>query len=269
MAKENAKPTRLIFGQKTLLSRTMHDIRYDAVHDEFIVTNPYAQAILFFRGGANGEEAPVRYIQGPKTLLAGAVYSGLDRVEVDPVNNEVLVGVGNSVLFFPRDGSGDIAPKRVLTNADPRFNAGQTTAVDNVHNLVVVGGSVRRAGGGRFNGALAIFDRTASGDVKPLRLIAGEHTEITRINQMQVHAPKGWIVASQPGAANEQEPEGTFIGIWSINDNGDVPPHWKLGGPKSQLKKPRGVTLDVKYKEIIAADMRLNSVFTFYFPEIF
>jgi hypothetical protein len=282
VAKENAKPTRLIFGQKTLLSRTMHDIRYDELHDEFIVTNPYAQAILFFKGDANGEVAPLRYIQGPKTMLAGAVYSGLDRVEVDPLNDEVLVGVANSVLVFPRDANGDVAPKRVLTNVDSRFSAGQTTAVDNVHNLIIVGGSVRRgaqggvdagassgAGGGRFNGALAIFNRTSSGDAKPLRLIAGEHTLITRINQMQVYAPKGWIVASQPGAANEQEPEGTFIGIWSINDNGDVPPRWIIGGPKSQLKKPRGVTINVKHKEIIAADMRLNSVYTFYFPEIF
>src|SRR3990172_634886 len=283
MARENSKPTRVIFGQKTLLSRTMHDIRYDSLHDEFIVTNPYAQAILFFRGGANGEEAPIRYIQGPKTMLAGAVYSGLDRAEVDPVNNEVLVGVGNTVLFFPRDANRDVAPKRILKNVDPRFNAGQSTAVDNVHNLVVVGGSIRGGaqggvdagasaggGGGRsFNGALAIFDRTANGEVKPLRLIAGERTLITRINQMQVYAPKGWIVASQPGAAGEQEPEGTFIGIWSVNDDGDVPPRWKLGGPKSQLKKPRGVTINVKDKEIIAADMRLNSVFSFYFPEIF
>ena len=124
LAKENSKPNRVVYGQATLLSRTMHDIRYDALHDEFVVTNPYAQAILFFRGGANGQEAPVRYIQGPKTQLAGAVYSGLDRVEIDPVNNEVLVGVGNSVLFFDRTASGDVAPKRVLTNVDTRFNAG-------------------------------------------------------------------------------------------------------------------------------------------------
>ena len=79
MAEENAVPTRLIAGQKTLLSRTMHDIRYDAVHDEFIVTNPFAQAILVFRGGADGEEAPIRVIQGPSTQLKRP-----DRVDVDP-----------------------------------------------------------------------------------------------------------------------------------------------------------------------------------------
>jgi hypothetical protein len=35
------------------------------------------------------------------------------------------------------------------------------------------------------------------------------------------------------------------------------------------LKKPRGVTLNARDKEIIVADMRTNSVLTFYFPEIF
>ena len=33
----------------------MHDIRYDAIHDEFYVNNPFAYAILTFRGAADGE----------------------------------------------------------------------------------------------------------------------------------------------------------------------------------------------------------------------
>ena len=38
---------------------------------------------------------------------------------------------------------------------------------------------------------------------------------------------------------------------------------------KSQLKKPRGVALDPKHKELIVADMTLNAVLTYSFPEIF
>jgi hypothetical protein len=277
MGKENTPPSRLIFGQKTLLGRTMHDIRYDEKNDEFLVTNPFAQAILVFAGGTNGDQAPLRYIQGPKTLLAGAVYSGLDRVEVDNVNNEIVVGVGGEILFFPRTAQGDVAPLRRIKPDHPQFRVGQTTAVDAVHNVVVVGGNLAAAqsGGGARGailgggGAIGIFDRTANGTVKPKGVIGGPKTEIVRINQMAIHAPKGWIVATQPGEGGEQEPENTFVGIWSVNDNGDVPPRWKLGGPKSTLKKPRGVTLNVRDKEIIVADMRTNSVLTFYFPEIF
>ena len=54
-----------------MLSRTMHDIRYNAVDDEILVPNPFSNAILIFRGGANGQEAPIRIIQGPNTELNG------------------------------------------------------------------------------------------------------------------------------------------------------------------------------------------------------
>ena len=55
MASGDQAPTRRIFGQASKLSRTMHDIRYNHVDDEIIVPNPFANAILFFRGGANGQ----------------------------------------------------------------------------------------------------------------------------------------------------------------------------------------------------------------------
>jgi hypothetical protein len=35
------------------------------------------------------------------------------------------------------------------------------------------------------------------------------------------------------------------------------------------MVKPRGVAIDPKHKEIIVADMRLNAVLTYYFPEMF
>ena len=114
---------------------------------------------------------------------------------------------------------------------------------------------------------MLIFNRTDNGNVKPRAEIYGPKTEIVRILQLRVH--NGWIVASQPGRVDMQEPEGAFVGIWSVYDNGDVPPRWKIGGPKSTLKKPRGIALNPKDKELIVADMRLNAVLTFYFPEIF
>ncbi len=106
----------MIAGQKTLLARTMHDIRYDAIHDEFVVNNPFAQAILTFRGGADGEEPPIRIIQGPSTELGGA-----SRLEVDPVNNEIFIPGGNRILVYPREGQGDIAPIRRLGGPDTKL----------------------------------------------------------------------------------------------------------------------------------------------------
>src|SRR3990172_5024819 len=109
MAKGGDAPSRLIYGQATRLSRTMHDIRYNEVRDEIYVGNPFAQAILTFRGGANGQEAPIRIIQGSKTMLDTP-----STLEVDTINNEILVPQDDEVLVFPLTANGDVAPIRVV-----------------------------------------------------------------------------------------------------------------------------------------------------------
>lgn len=260
LAKENTQPKRLIAGQKTLLSRTMHDIRYDPVHDEFFVNNPFAHAILVFRGGANGEEPPIRIIQGPLTQLGES-----SRLEVDPINNEILIPASGKVLVFDRAANGNAPPKRVLGGPETKIRGGGGIAVDPVHNLLIIGSG----GNMRSPGSVLMFNRTDSGNVKPKRVIGGPKTGLVRALQLQVHPPTGWIVVTQPGERGVVNPEDTFIGFWHINDDGDIPPRWKLAGPKSTLIKPRGVALIPSHKEIIAADMTLNSVLVYYFPEIF
>ena len=231
----------------------MHDIRYDAAHDEILVTNPFAHAILVFRGGADGEESPLRVIQGPRTRMKRP-----DRIAVDPVHNEIIIPNRESILVFPREAQGDVAPIREIRGPDTQLG-GVTLAVDPVHNLIVVGN----------NRALLIFNRTDDGNVKPRAVITGPKTRIGGFDQIQVYPPKGWIITAHRGGGDEGERSGDFVGIWSINDNGDVAPRWVLGGPKSTLMRPRGVALNPPKKELIVADMRLNMVLTYYFPELF
>jgi len=140
LAGENSKPNRLIAGQQTRLSRTMHDIRYDPVHDEMLVTNPFSRAILVFRGGADAEEAPIRIIQGPNTKLHGS-----DRLDVDPIHNEIYIPNGENILVFPREGRGDIPPTRIITGPDITSDDVGTLAVDPVNNVFVAAKDVVRA----------------------------------------------------------------------------------------------------------------------------
>ena len=62
---------------------------------------------------------------------------------------------------------------------------------------------------------------------------------------------------------------GESVCAWSVNDNGDVPPRWQIGGPNQLLRQIRGITLVPKQKEVIVSDKYVNAVMTFYFPEIF
>ena len=90
----------------------MHAIAYDEIHDEIVVQSNIGQALLTFRGGANGEEAPIRIIQGPKTLLRDP-----QTIFIDAVNSEIYamnMGTDDTLLVFDRTAQGDVAPKRVL-----------------------------------------------------------------------------------------------------------------------------------------------------------
>ena len=251
----------------------MHGFAYDAIHDEIIVTSPLTQAILIFRGGANGEERPIRVIQGPHTQIIGTAEGGNDKVSVDAVNDEILIPTGtgagrqratppsalNSVVVFARDSNGDAPPKRILSGPDTQIRGVSAVAADPIHNRLVV----------NSGGAMLIFDRIASGNAKPLAVIKGPKSGVANISSFQVYPEKGWIIGGGSDGS---------ICAWSINDNGDVPPRWRIPVQKLTGYVASGIALDPVHKELIlsAAGQRvrppsgiMNTVITFSWPEIF
>jgi len=257
LADKNAKPIRKIEGQKTLLGRTMHGLTYDEIHDEFTVPQPFAQAILTFAGGAEGETPPLRVIQGSNTRLEAP-----DRVAVDSVNNEIFVPEGDKILVFDRMGSGNVAPKRALEGPDVGRGL-DAVAIDPVNNLLIVGpGAGNRGGGGHF----LVFDRTASGNTKPKMTIRGPRA---LGGPFAINPQKKLIFATNRPVDEALAGDDSYLGVWSYDKTSDGPPLWTIGGPKGIFQMPRGVALDVKNKSIIASDKRLNSVLTFSVPELF
>jgi hypothetical protein len=117
--------------------------------------------------------------------------------------------------------------------------------------------------------SVLIFDRMASGNTKPLRVIRGPQTQIDRINQMQVWPEGRLIFVAMPGLQGYMEPPRVFLGIWSLDDNGDVAPKWAIAGDQTGMKKTFGVALNPEQKEIYVSDMRTHGVFTFSAPEVF
>ncbi|OFW26240.1 MAG: hypothetical protein A3H27_06095 [Acidobacteria bacterium RIFCSPLOWO2_02_FULL_59_13] len=262
MASGGAKPTRAIAGQNTLIMRHVHDFGYDPVHDELVVPQYYAFAILFFRGDAHGDVAPIRMIHGPKTLLKNTV-----KLNMDPANGEIYVPQGDEVLVFSRDQEGDVAPIRVLKGPDTLLGAG-SAEVDPVNNVLYVSGSAPRKQGepeDANRSQVLVFERTASGNAKPLSVIRGQWTE--GVELMTAYPPRGVVLVSV--RTGSQWSEINFVAVWSHKDNGDVVPLWTIGGPNSVLKQTRGNTIDVKNKNVIVSDKYLNAILTFNFPEVF
>lgn len=272
LANGNARPIRVIEGQGTKLSRTMHGIAYDPVHDEVIVPVHLAGAVLVFRGDAKGEEAPIRVIQGPHTDILRP-----ETVALDLQHNEIVVGEdgGKDILVFSRDAKGDSRPLRVIRGPKTRLDEVRGVAVDPGRNLIVVSSRSNHEPTGIF-----IFNRTDNGDVTPRAVIAGPNTGILRIRQVDVDPEEGKIFvavknnkesykfdSSSPSPWNPDEPG--FIGVWDITDSGDVPPKAVIKGRASGLIWPAGVAFNPKEAEIYTTDSVRNGMLTYSVPEIF
>jgi hypothetical protein len=270
---------RIISGQTTKLSRTMHGIVYNEKRDELVVPVALAGAILTFKGDVNGSQPPIRIIQGPKTRIVGP-----DTLYVDPVHEEIFVDSGrDSILVFPLLGEGDIEPIREIKGPKTLVANLFGIAVDPVRNVLVVSNRTQqRAEPGQELelDRLLIFDRTATGDVPPLRIISGPKTGIIKLRQLEIDSDTGYIYATiknnreaydvdaaNPSPWDPAKPG--FIGVWSVTDNGDVPPRAVIKGPATQLVWPAGVAISRRHREVYTIDSVSNSLFAFAMPEFF
>jgi len=297
-ASGNVAPDKTIEGQQTHLSRTMHGLAFDPVHDEIIVPVALSGAVLVFKGGASGNETPLRIIQGSHTGLIRP-----QTVEVDPVNGEIVAADSSSraILVFDRLANGDVAPIRKIGGLKTDFRDIVGVAVDPVHNVIV---AANRSAGGP-NG-LYMFDRLANGDVAPIRHIGGMNSGLLgRFRQLKMDTERGMIYvavqAFRPQAPTPQkeadlytnekalaalraqqkreerdddpiDAEGGgdtagFIGAWSITDDGDVPPRLIIRGPNTKAGGFGGVALNPANGEVYGVGT--NAVMTYLVPNFF
>jgi hypothetical protein len=252
LANGNVAPVRIIEGGHTRLARTSHAIAYDQTHDEIVVPNPFAEAILFFRGNASGDEAPVRMIQGPSTLLEDN-----DELTLDSVNGEVIVPTREAILVFSREANGDVAPLRIITGPKTRLNKARGVAVDPFNNIIAVGN--------RDPQGILIFNRTDQGDVAPRAVIAGPNTGIYATKGFTINPARKELIATVEarGVQVTRNAGESFIGIWNYTDNGDVAPKAVIKGGATKLIAPRGAALNLQDGEIYVIDKIQNAFFAY------
>lgn len=266
----------MISGQGSKLGRTIHGLVYDPMHDEIIVPNVLADAVLVFRGDANGEEAPIRIIQGPHTELVTP-----HSVSLDLQNDEILVAslTGKRINVYKRDANGDVAPLRMISGSRTKLGHTVGIVVDPNKNLLAVANSKD----------ILIFNRTDNGNVPPRAQIAGPESGISDEPwEMQFYKGKIFVAASNHLHQNLYEegvklkpdakrvpydpwlnPNLGFIGVWDITANGDLAPELMIRGPFSGLTHPTGLALNPKDGEIYVSDSAKNDVLMYYLPQFF
>jgi hypothetical protein len=253
----------------------MHGIFYDAIHDEIVVPVALGGAILTLPGDAAGDAPPKRVLQGPKTGI-----SQPDTLYVDLAHDELIVESGDdAVLVFPRTAQGNVAPSRRIGGPNSGVGNIYGLASDSKRDCIIVANRVEGVGR-HSDDAILVFNRTDNGDPKPRTKIAGPHTGIIKIRQVFVDEERGLIYATIKNnfeAYNYNDPRPSpwdpnktgFIGVWSIDDNGDVPPRAVIKGPATGLVWPAGVAFNPKNQEIYAIDSVSNALFMFKMPEFF
>jgi DNA-binding beta-propeller fold protein YncE len=275
MANGTAAPERVISGAATKLARTVHGIAYDPEHDEIYAPNPLADAVLVFRGAADGDEPPIRIIQGPNTRLVVP-----HAVSFDAEHHEILVASlsNRAIAVFPWNANGNVSPTRYISGPKTRLGHVVGLGVDTAANLLAVANSEE----------VLIFNRTDNGNVEPLGEIKGPHTGIgDEPWELQVYHGRIYLATSNhlhtnlysgvtlkdgytmPPEDPWLNPELGFIGVWNMRDRGDVPPHAIIKGPFSQILHPTGLALNPKDGEIYVTDSIRNGLFTFLVPDFF
>lgn len=191
-ASGNEQPKRLLIGEKTQLSDS-HGMAIDVRRKLLFVDNwgniaddavPGSgrfgpPTITVYRLQANGDEAPLRIIQGPKT---GLDWPGSLSVDQDTGDLYVANDMGQDIIVFHSGDQGDVAPSRMIKG--PRTGLSYPVGVfADSQNKEVWATNIG-------NSTATVYPIGATGDVAPLRIIrsAEEGKQSLRFGKTQALA---------------------------------------------------------------------------------
>jgi 6-phosphogluconolactonase (cycloisomerase 2 family) len=258
LANGQAGPVRVIEGQKTRISRSLHGIAIDPVNNEVLVPSTLEDAILVFGRTASGNVPPLRVIQGAQT--------GVNKpqgIAIDTLNNEIALAneATPSITVYARTASGNVAPLRTIT--DPA-NLSKPVGIwiDNVNNEIVVadGGSPDVG----LNDRVITYPRLASGPTTPLRVITGAATLLNKVRQVAVDTTNNEIVVASQGNRDLNPPVFGDVAVFDRLANGNVAPKRFLQHVNASfVEHPRSVWVDAVNNEIGVGDSKLNEIRVF------
>jgi hypothetical protein len=172
-ASGDEQPKRLLIGDRTQLSDS-HGMAIDTKRKLLFVDNwgniaddgkPGSgrfgpPTITVFRLNANGDEAPLRIIQGPKT---GLDWPGAMAIDTDTGDLYVANDMGQDIIVFHSNDQGDVAPARAIKGPATGISYPVGVFVDSKNKEVWA----TNIG----NSTATVYPLRANGNVPPLRVI--------------------------------------------------------------------------------------------------
>jgi DNA-binding beta-propeller fold protein YncE len=217
--------------RKFATPHTTFGVVADEETQELLITIQDDHAVLTFKKTAKDQDAPVRLLQGPKTLMA------------DP--HGIALDPKSGLIYVTNWGS----------NNDRRYEGSRTPRAAGRPNWPV-GRDNNFPGSGKFQPpSITVYRKDAQGNVAPLRVIQGPKTLLNWPTSIAVHPDRGELFVANDTSDN--------ITVYRSDANGDVAPIRVLKGPKTLIKNPTGIALDLANKELWVASFGSHSATVF------
>jgi DNA-binding beta-propeller fold protein YncE len=224
----NVEPKRRIQTPHTTFG-----IVVDEDTDEMFLTIQDDHAIVVYNKYAEGEDSPLRIIQGRSTLMADP-----HGIALDTVRDEIFVtnwGTNNDRPPLSEGGGGDARHER------EDFPVGRARAFPGSGKIAPP--------------SITVYPQNAQGDAAPLRVIQGPKTQMDWPTALAVHPERGEIFV-----ANDT---GDSVIVFPADAEGDVAPIRVIKGPRTMVKNPTGITIDFENQELWVANFGSHAATVF------
>ena len=226
--------------------RGLWGVSVDRIHDEVAVTVEHENRVSIHRRTAQGEDEPLRTIQGPNTRLTDP-----HGVFLDGKNNEIFVANHDSfndvldrsgastgkfnpfsITVYSSQADGDVKPLRVIEGPATQLELPMKIHLDTGNNELAVANG---------DDSILIFSRTANGNVAPLRKVGGPATGLLNPTGVYLDSKNDELWVANPGDHS--------LKVFSRTADGDVPPirvvrGSPVGVPAVGIGNPGGIAYD-------------------------
>lgn len=228
-----------------------YGIAVDEEAQELYLTVEHPPQVLVYRKAAQGDEKPLRVLEGQNTRLEDA-----HGIAVDTKNHLIFVanhghasnprvpGGGRfdppSITVYPLQASGDNPPLRIITGPKTQLNWPAHIYFDQEHQELFVANDV--------GDSILVFRATDSGDVAPTRVLGGLHTGLKNPVGIFVESKNQELVVANMGNHSAT--------VYPRAANGDVAPLRTIrSAPPGKLAlaigNPGAAAYDSKRDEIL------------------
>jgi hypothetical protein len=237
--------------RKLHVTHRAQSLALDPQSGELFLSVQYPPQVAVYNNTADGEDKPIRLIEGPKTNLSDVHGLALDTKNKllyinswGNISEHEIAGSGRfvdpSIEVFPTSANGDAAPLRVIQGNKTQLDWPGAMSIDPETNDLYVANDVGQS--------ILVFHGSDQGNVAPYRVIKGPKTHLSYPTGVFVDGKNKELWATSLGNSSAT--------VYPLTATGDVPPLRMIRGAEegkqsSRFGKTQAIVYDSKRDEVL------------------